>query len=129
MTRAAVSVLVFAVYLVALGTSLVVAPNTLLPVFGLPAVTDAWIRVAGMLLILLAYYYAQAARHGVELFLRWTVHARCTVLVFFLAFVAAGLAPPVLLLFAVVDFAAAMWTWRALRMGGHLPGQARTMGL
>lgn len=45
---------------------------------------------------------------------RWTVHARCAVIVFFLAFVVAGLAKPVLLLFGIVDFAGAIWTWRAL---------------
>jgi len=45
----------------------------------------------------------------------WTVPVRLSVIVFFAAFVFAGLAPPVLLLFGAVDFVAAVWTWYHLR--------------
>jgi hypothetical protein len=37
------------------------------------------------------------------------------VILFFGAFVLAGLASPALLLFGAVDFAGALWTWSALR--------------
>jgi hypothetical protein len=37
------------------------------------------------------------------------------VILFFGAFVLAGLVSPVLLLFGAVDFAGALWTWSALR--------------
>ncbi len=114
MTRAAVSVLVFGVYLFALGAWLVVAPNSLLSLFGVPLVSDVWIRVAGMLVVLLGYYYVQAARHGLTPFFWLTVQARSAVIVFFAGFVALGLARPVLLLFGLVDLAGALWTWRAL---------------
>lgn len=40
------------------------------------------------------------------------------VLLFFIAFVIAGLAPPILILFGVIDFAAAMWTLLAIRADG-----------
>ena len=114
MTRAAVSVLVFGFYLVALGVGLVMVPNPLLTLFGLPAISDVWIRVVGMLVLLLAYYYVQAARHGVTPFFSLTVHARSAVILFFAGFVALGLAKPMLLAFGLVDLAGAIWTWRAL---------------
>jgi hypothetical protein len=37
------------------------------------------------------------------------------VLLFFIAFVVAGLAPPTLILFGVIDLAGAIWTALALR--------------
>ncbi len=114
MTRAAVSVVVFGFYLLALGVWLVLVPNSLLSLFGVPVVSDVWIRVVGMLALLIGYYYVQAARHGLTQFFSFTVHARSVVIVFFAGFVALGLVKPVLLLFGLVDLAGALWTWRAL---------------
>ena len=123
MTKAARSVFVFAIYLFVLGCVLVVVPNALLALFRLPPTTEVWIRVVGMLVILLGYYYSGAARRGMTEFFRWTVAARIAVLLFFVAFVLAGLAPPVLILFGAIDAAAACWTALALRsenVGGAL---------
>ena len=114
MTRAALSVLVFGFYVLALGVWLVVAPNFILSLFGVPLVSDVWIRVAGMLLILIGYFYLQAARHALTPFFSLTVHARSAVIVFFAGFVLLGLAKPVLLLFGLVDLAGALWTRHAL---------------
>ena len=110
MTRAARSILLFAVYMLGLGIWLLLSPNSLLHVFGVPEVQDVWIRVVGMLVLLLGFYYGCAARAELTEFFQWTVYARSSVLLFFAAFVATGLAPPVLLLFGVVDLAAAGWT-------------------
>ena len=115
MSRAARSLLVFGIYLVALGFFLLIAPNTLITLFGLPKTHDVWIRVVGMLLVLLAYYDIQAARKELVDFLRWSVVARATVIAFFAGFVIAGLVKPILLLFGGVDLAAAVWTHFALR--------------
>jgi hypothetical protein len=108
-------VFVFAVYLYVLGAVLVVMPNTLLRVFTVPATSEVWIRVVGMLVLILGFYYSQTARKGLDDFFGLTVIGRTAVLLFFIAFVIAGFAPPVLILFGVIDFAAAMWTAFALR--------------
>lgn len=115
MSSCAKSVLAFAIYLALLGLILLIAPNVLLALFGLPATGEVWIRIVGMLVVLLAFYYAQAARHDLRPFFRWTVYARGSVLVFFIAFVVFGLAEPVLLLFGVIDLLGALWTLAALR--------------
>lgn len=46
---------------------------------------------------------------------RATVFGRFAVLLFFVAFVLLDFAPPVLILFGVIDAAAAIWTAIALR--------------
>ena len=47
MSRAARSVFVFAIYLFVLGLWLLLVPNTLLRLFGMPDAQDVWIRVVG----------------------------------------------------------------------------------
>ena len=115
MSNSARSVLVFAIYLVVLGLILMIAPNFLLGLFALPGVTDIWIRVVGMLVLLLGFYYSQAARQEMTEFFQWTVYARSSVILFFTAFVLFGLASPPLILFGAVDLLGAIWTSLALR--------------
>lgn len=116
MTKAARSVLVFGLYLVALGLTLVVVPNIPLSMFGMPQPDEPWIRVAGMLALLLGYYYVQSARAELRRFFELTIPARGAVIVFFAAFVALGFAKPTLLLFGLVDIVGAIWTALALRV-------------
>ncbi len=118
MSKSATSVFVFSIYLYVLGAALVVIPNVLLSLVRLPETDEVWIRVVGMLVLILAFYYGQAARRGLTGFFRWTVYARCAVPVFFIAFVVLGFATPVLILFGVVDAAGALWTALALRAEG-----------
>ncbi|HEX6747631.1 MAG TPA: hypothetical protein VF092_10110 [Longimicrobium sp.] len=115
MSKPARTMFVFGIYLALLGLTLVAVPNLLLGAFGFPPTQEVWIRVVGMLVFILAFYYLEAARHEWEGFTRLSVPARMSVIVFFGVFVLAGLVSPMLLLFAVVDFAAAAWTHFALR--------------
>ena len=115
MSKSALSVAVFAGYLLLLGLSLVLGPNVLLQASRMAPTGEVWIRVVGMLVLLLAFYYWNAAHTELTSFFRWTVVARSSVPLFFLAFVAAGLASPMLILFGVVDLAGALWTALALR--------------
>jgi hypothetical protein len=117
MSKAARSVYVFSFYLFALGMVLLVVPNLLLAAFGIAETHEVWVRVVGMLVLLLGYYYNGAARNELTAFFRWTVHARMSVLGFFIAFAALGLAPPVMIVFGVIDAVAAGWTAAALRAG------------
>ena len=118
MSKAALSVFVFGIYLILLGIILMVIPNVLLTIFGIPTTTEVWVRVVGMLVLLLGYYYTRASRNEKEMisFFRWTVHARSSVIIFFIIFVALGFVTPLLILFGVVDLVAAIWTWKALHI-------------
>jgi len=115
MSKAARSLFVFGIYLIALGLLLLIAPNTLITLFGLPETHDVWIRVVGMLLVLLAFYNVQAARHELVSFFQWSIIARASVILFFAVFVLLNWVKPILLLFGFVDLAGALWTQLALR--------------
>ncbi len=115
MSKAARSLLVFGIYLIVIGLGFLVMPNVVLRLFGFPETSEPWIRVMAMLLLVLAYYYIQAARNELTTFFRFTVHARASVIVFFVAFVLLELAQPMLILFGAVDLLAAIWTWVSLR--------------
>ena len=115
MSNSAKSVLVFGVYLAGLGAILLILPNILLGLFGLPATSEVWIRVVGMLTLFLAFYYIQAARAGLTNFFQWTVYVRSSVIIFFTVFVLLQWVSPMLILFGVADLLGAIWTGLALR--------------
>ena len=106
---------VFGVYLLGLGAVLMVAPNLLLGLFRVPATSEVWIRVVGVLAAIIGLYYLLAVRAGFRPLFAWSVPVRMAVSIPFGAFVLAGLVPPVLMLFASIDFAGAAWTWSELR--------------
>ena len=115
MTTAAKSLFVFGVYLCGLGVVLLLVPNLILHLFGAPPTNEIWIRVNGMFVLCLSFYYVQAARNNLTVFIRWTVWARVAVIFFFAAFVLLLSAPKALLLFGVIDLLSAIWTWSALK--------------
>jgi hypothetical protein len=115
MRKSAKSVAAFGIYLLGVGLGFLLLPNLMLSLFGFDTTSEPWIRVVAMLVLILAYYYIQAARHARKEFFRFTVHARALVILFFGAFVALGIAAPMLLLFGLVDLAAALWTASALK--------------
>jgi hypothetical protein len=108
---------VFGVYLVLLGLLLVIAPNVLLRIFGFAMTTEVWVRVVGVLVLCLAFYYVQAGRRELVEFFRWTVTVRAFVFVCLACFAAMKLAPPALALFGFVDLLGSVWTALSLRQG------------
>jgi hypothetical protein len=115
MSRAAKSLSVFGIYLCGLGLILLLVPNLILQAFGAPPTNEVWIRINGMFILCLSFYYIQAARNELTNFIRWTVWTRIAVIFFFAAFVLLVSAPKALLLFGLIDLLAAIWTWLALR--------------
>ncbi len=109
------SLFVFGWYLAGLGTLLVLVPNALLGLFGLPPTDEVWIRVAGVLVLVIAYFDVRMGREDFLPFARLTVHARVSVLVLFVGLVLAGVARPILILIGAIDVAGAAWTAAALR--------------
>jgi hypothetical protein len=117
MTRAAHSIFVFGIYLVAAGSILFAVPNTLLALLHLTPTTEPWIRVLGMQVAIMGAIHIAAARGEVIQFFRVTLWARAMVLVGLAFLILLRLAPPVLIAFGIVDAAGAIWTRRALRAG------------
>ena len=115
MSKAAISIFVFGLYLALTGVTLVVAPNLLLGTLRLPPTNEPWVRVLGVVAFVLAFYYIQAARQEVTSFFRWTTVARTFVLLAFIGLWAAGVAPAAVIIFGAIDTAGAIWTALALR--------------
>lgn len=118
MSRAAKSLWVFGVYMLGLGWVLVLVPNLLLQVVGLPRTQEVWIRVIGVLVLILGCYDLQAARTELKPFFRCSVYVRVAVPFFFAIFAGLGMVKPVLIAFGAADFFAALWTYWALRKDG-----------
>lgn len=116
MSKSAFSLRVFSIYMFTLGAVLVADPNLLLSILGIPETQEVWIRVVGMLVIIIGYLEFMASRNELLVFFRWSVKARLSVLVFFISFVVLGFAPPILILFGAIDAAAAIWTAVCLRL-------------
>ncbi len=115
MSNAAKSILVHGIYLLGLGVVMITIPNVPLKIFGLPETNEVWIRVVGMMSLVLGYYFVQSARKELTDFFRSTLLTRSAAIVFFAIFVVLGFAPINLLLLIAVDPIFIIWTAMALR--------------
>lgn len=113
MSRAARTIVVFGIYMALVGAILVVAPNVLLTILGLPSTDEPWIRILGLFMVVVAYYYYRAAASEATAFFRATVHGR-TVMALFLAVLGMSGAR-VLILFGAAELTGAIATALALR--------------
>ena len=115
MSAAARSILVYSIYVLGLGATLLLIPNVPLSIVGLPTTTEVWIHVAGMTVIFLGIIYFLAARNESRTTFVASVPIRFSVPVFFAVFAATGLTAWNILLLTPLDLVFAAWTWYALR--------------
>ncbi len=116
MSKAARSVYLFSIYLVAMGAVISIAPNFLLGLLRVPATDEIWIRIVGMLAFILGFYYFKAAQKNLIPFIRWTVYGRLVGFLMFCILGIGGFGPPALILFGIVDGAGAVWTHVCLKL-------------
>ena len=114
MTAAGLSVFVFGIYVIITGFPFLIMPNVALPMFRFEKTKEVWIRVLGLILVILGCYYITAGLTNYTLFYWVTVFGRAAVFVGFTSFVIAGFVKPMLLVFGIVDLLAAVWTLLAL---------------
>ena len=114
MSVAARTVAVWAGYTFGVGLLLLVLPNILLGLLRIEETTESWVRVLGAVVLLLAFYYFVMALTGANTMFRATVYGRGLVALA-LVVLAITTGPWQLVLFAVVDTAAAAWTHLSLR--------------
>jgi hypothetical protein len=115
MTPAARSIYIFGLYLVVLGAILIGTPNTLLALVRIQPTTEPWIRVAGVPIMAMGMLFLANARAEQTAFMRTSVWVRLFPVIAFIVFALLKIVPPVVVLFGVVDAAAAAWTYMALR--------------
>ncbi len=115
MTAAAKTVCYFGYYLYVLGVTLLFMPNFLLTTFQFPETNEVWIRVVGVLVLCIGFYYHRTGIQNNSAFLKQTVIARLFVFASFVAFALLKLTTPFIILFGSVDALGAFWTWMALK--------------
>jgi hypothetical protein len=112
---AAKSLFAFGIYAVAAGAGLLLVPGLVLGTLGFPPAQDGWVRVVGVLAIVVGAYHTVGARNDLVPYIRATVWGRIGFAVLLGSLVVASVMPRSLLLFAVIDLAGAVWTAIALR--------------
>jgi hypothetical protein len=115
MSPAAKSLFVFGIYAIAAGTALLLMPGLVLGALGFPPAHDGWVRVVGVLAIVVGAYHIVGARNDLLPYIRASVWGRIGFAVLLGGLVVASIMPTPLLLFAAIDLAAAAWTAIALR--------------
>ena len=112
---AAKTVLYFGFYLYVVGLTLLVAPDFLLTTFQMPATEEVWIRVVGVLVTAIGFYYHQIGSKNITAMLPLTVVTRAFVFLSFMVFVLLKFVSHMLIVFGVIDLLGAAWTLMALK--------------
>ena len=110
MDAAAKSLVAFGVYLLLNAVGLLIAPNMVLGLFGLPGTGEPWIRLLGLVAGVIGYYYIFASGRGLRAFYPATVHGRGVAALVILGLVVAKAAPWQLVIFGAIDLLGAIWT-------------------
>lgn len=115
MTQAARSIFIFSWYLLLTGPLLLVFADTFLVLAGMSTVAEYWLRIFGLIVIALGYYYRTAALNNYTEFFRASVHGRMLVFIGLVILALFGLVPVIVAVFGVVDAMAAFHTAHGLR--------------
>ena len=119
MSTAARTIVAFAIYMALVGVILVVAPNLLLTLLRLPPTDEPWIRILGLMMVIVSYYYWRAAASEATAFFQATVHGRTAMAVFLVLLGITG--ARILVLFGMAELAGAVATALALRAQSAAP--------
>lgn len=115
MSQAAKSVLIFGFYMMGEGLILLLIPNILLTVVNISKTEEFWIRLLGLSLAVLGYYYIKAARAEMREFFSWSVHIRFIQFGVVALLISLGIVHPVIIFFSAIEFASGIWTYYSLQ--------------
>ncbi len=110
MDSSTLSISVFGIYLIFVGAGFLFIPNVLLSFFKFSRTSEPWIKVVGVLILIIALFYLVAAYNSLTVIYWTTIFGRSFVLLSFAALVLAKKAHRNLLLFGVIDALGAVWT-------------------
>jgi hypothetical protein len=103
------------IYVILSGLQLLFIPNVLLGIFGFDLTNEIWIRVMGLLVLVLSFYYYAIAHHGNDKIVMATVVGRLLFCAGLVMFVVLGLAKTPLIGFAVLETGLALWSWQEIK--------------
>jgi hypothetical protein len=110
MSKTSISIIAYSIYLGCGGLGMALIPNVMLGFFRLPPTTEVWIRLFGFLALVLAAKGINGALLNLVPVMQFDVYTRLCFSTFLTVLILLGISPPILFVFAVIDFAAAVWT-------------------
>ncbi|GEM_PF-818823 len=126
MNPACRTIQLFSFYPLLAGLSMILAPALPLQLMGWPVEGLDWIRMLGVVTMIVGYYYYQLGSNNVLAFCRYSAQMRLIIPLVFVAMVFAFDMNPIYVGLTLVDFLGGLWTWSALRKQGMTVFGART---
>jgi hypothetical protein len=105
---------VYAIYLGLSGIGMSLIPNVMLHILRLPPTHEVWVRLFGALSFVLAAKGYFAARRNIVPQLQFDVYTRIGFGTFLTILVVLGISPRIMLIFAIIDILASVWTQLSL---------------
>ena len=118
MNPACRTIFLFGFYPLFAGLSMVIAPALPLEILGWPIEGLDWIRMLGVVTMIVGYYYLRLGSSDVLAFCRYSAQMRCLIPFVFVLMVLAFDMNPIYVGLTAVDFLGGLWTWSALRKQG-----------
>lgn len=110
LSRTDISILIFGIYSLIMGFVLLLVPNIILPLVGLPVSNESWIYLLGFVLICSSYYYIRSAIDKNLALARYTTHTRLAAPLVVIFLVATNKADWHFISFGVIDGLGGLWT-------------------
>ena len=110
MSKTAISITAYCIYLGTAGVGMALIPNVLLGLVGHPLTDQVWPRLFGSLSIILSVKGIHGARTEDVSGMQLDVITRTCFSIFLTILWLIGKAEPILMIFAVIDFAGSVWT-------------------
>jgi hypothetical protein len=108
--QAALSTFFWGIYMALNGISMVTYPNLGLTLMGFEPTQEVYIRLTGLLALVLGFYYIQFGRYYFQPFYYWKVTGHLAGIFIMIFFYLTGLASASILIFCLFDAMAAVWT-------------------
>lgn len=118
MNPACKTIYLFGFYPLLAGLSMIIAPALPLQILGWPIEGLDWIRMLGVVTMIVGYYYLQLGRNDVLVFCRYSAQMRLIIPFVFSLLVIVFNMNPLYIALTAVDFAGGLWTALALRKQG-----------
>lgn len=118
MRPAARSLFVFGIYVLVTGVAFIVAPDAIKSLLGLPPATAGWLRIIGLLALVIGAYDVVASRAECRPYIAASVYVRFGFATGVALLVVTHEMPLTLLALGAIDVAGALWTMAALRSKG-----------
>jgi hypothetical protein len=115
MKKTEISIKVWSIYLFVLGLFMIIFPAMTVGWFGYTAEGETWIRVIGILSVVLAMYYMQMARYHIEVLYNWKIVGHTFGITCMTTFLVLGIADSRIVGTIAVELLACLWTAFALK--------------